>query len=67
MPAAEHRRADRGRPVEIYVDFERFDEFEHKLFDAGGQADGELAQEYRRAARTSRETRRASFRPRRST
>jgi hypothetical protein len=32
-------------PEEIHADFVRFDEFEHKLFDAGGQADGELAQE----------------------
>ncbi len=32
-------------PDEIHADFVRFDEFEHKLFDAGGQANGELAQE----------------------
>lgn len=32
-------------PDEIHADFARFDEFEHKLFDAGGQANGELAQE----------------------
>jgi len=32
-------------PVEIHADFVRFDQFEHKLFDAGGQATGDLAQE----------------------
>ena len=32
-------------PDEIHADFVRFDEFEHKLFDAGGQATGELSQE----------------------
>jgi hypothetical protein len=32
-------------PEEIHADFVRFDEFEHKLFDAGGNANGDLAQE----------------------
>lgn len=32
-------------PDEIHADFVRFDEFEHKLFDAGGQATGGLSQE----------------------
>ncbi len=32
-------------PGEIHADFVLFDEFEHKLFDAGGEANGELAQE----------------------
>ena len=32
-------------PAEIHADFVRFDTFEHKLFDAGGNASGALAQE----------------------
>ena len=32
-------------PEEIHADFARFDEFEHKLLDAGGNPTGELAQE----------------------
>ena len=32
-------------PEEIHADFARFDEFENKLFDAGGNATGDLAQE----------------------
>jgi hypothetical protein len=32
-------------PEEIHADFARFDEFEHKLFDAGGNPSGDLAQE----------------------
>jgi hypothetical protein len=32
-------------PAEIHADFALFDEFEHKLFAAGGDATGDLAQE----------------------
>jgi hypothetical protein len=32
-------------PPAIHADFVRFDTFEHKLFDAGGNASGDLAQE----------------------
>jgi len=32
-------------PEEIHDDFARFDEFEHKLLDAGGNPTGDLAQE----------------------